>query len=201
MNKIYGLILLLAFTLQLKATETLIEAKGAYLYLTHHKMREIYGPVGQYGLETSISLWRSWYLWASGDVFHNDGKSLGFHQSTDITVVPVGFGIKYLRPINERFDWYAGIGPQYSYLHIHNHSSYVTQHIDKWGWGAIGKGGFLLNLYKGIFLDIFGQYSYLNIHFNNSLQGKVSAHDAHLSGWLFGGAIGYRFGSNCCNNE
>jgi hypothetical protein len=198
MKKIYCLIFSLASFFQLSAVETLLEAKGACFYPTNHTIRKIYGVGGEYGLEGSVSFSRNFYAWASGDVLYQHGHSLGSDQSTYLTLVPIAAGIKYLYPLHCKVDFYAGAGPQYSYMNISNHSNYVTRHIRKWGWGGIGKAGFLFDMYQGIFLDVFAQYSYLRIPFHNSLNGQVTPNNIHLSGWQFGGAIGYRFGSSDC---
>lgn len=197
-KKKYALLLMAAgffFTSKLLGTAVLVEAQAAYYQPTGHEFRAIYSGSVIYGLELSVQSWRGLYAWASSSVLTKSGHSLGFGNSTHLTFVPLGIGLKYLWRV-KFIDFYLGGGVLPTHLHIHNHSQYVVQKISKWGCGGIAKAGALFNLPNAFFIDVFTNYSYLKISNHNSRHGTITPHSADLSGFSFGGGIGYRWGSS-----
>ncbi len=188
---ILGFIILMS---PLRATDAFIEGKAAYFYPTDHQFRKIYSGGGIYGLELTCQAWRHLYAWASADCFYQTGKSIGEKDSTHITFVPLGQGLKYLFPVSF-VDIYVGAGILETWAHIKDHSRYVIRSNTKWGIGGIAKIGALFNINKHFFIDVFTNYSYTKIDFHKTNHGSVIRHDADLSGFWFGGALGYRFGS------
>jgi hypothetical protein len=180
-------------TSKLLGTDVLVEAQAGYYYPTNHKFREIYSGSGIYGLEVSVQSWRSLYAWVSGSVFAKSGHSIGLRNSTHIVFVPIGVGLKYLWKVNF-VDLYLGAGVLPTYLHIHDHSPYVVQKSSKWGCGGIAKVGAIFNLPKSFFIDVFTSYSYIKISDHDTRHHTIYPSSANLSGFTFGGAIGYRFG-------
>lgn len=172
----------------------LVEAKAGYFYPTNSRFRKIYHQGGGiYGFEVSCQAWKGLYGWASGNYFTQSGHSFGQRSHTDITLVPLAAGLKYLFTINAILDLYIGAGILTTYLHMHDHSHFVIQSVSKWGVGGIWKAGAILNVYKRLFIDIFADYSYMHIPFHNTHHGKLVRHDVHASGVSAGGGIGYRF--------
>ncbi len=180
-------------TANLLGTDVLLEAQAAYYHPTNHEFREIYSGSGIYGLELSVQSWRGLYPWVSGSVFSKTGHSIGLENRTNITFVPIGIGLKYLWKVHF-VDLYLGAGVLPTYLHIHDHSAYVVKKRSKWGCGGIAKVGAIFNLPKSFFIDVFTDYSYIKISNHDSRHGTVHPHSANLSGFSFGGGVGYRFG-------
>lgn len=187
---------LFIFSTDLQAIDVFVEAKAAYFAPTDHKFRKIYSGGGIYGGEISCQTYRNLYGWISGDYFSKKGSSIGEHDSTRITIVPLGIGLKYLFPISCA-DLYLGAGVLGTYVHMKDHSPYVIHHISKWGVGGIAKAGAIFNFGENFFADLFTSYTYTEIGFHRTDDGKVTRNNAHLSGWAFGLGIGYRFG--CLN--
>lgn len=182
------------FTLSLFGIDCLLEAEAAYYYPTSDDFREIYSGSGIYGLELSVQSWRNLYPWISGNIFVQSSHSIGLKNNTEIFFIPIGVGLKYL--YNVKFgNLYLGAGALPTYLHIHDHSHFVTRTISKWGCGGIIKSGIIINLPKSFFLNIFTNYSYIKIPYHNTWHDLVYTNSANLSGLSFGGALGYRFGA------
>jgi hypothetical protein len=184
----------------LQATDVFVEAKAAYYRPTDDKFREIYSDSGIYGGEISCQAWRGLYGWASASCFHKGGHSIRMHDSTTITFVPLGFGLKYLFPVSF-VDLYVGAGMLNTYAHIEDDSHFVIHSHSKWGQGGIVKAGAIFNVNKHFFVDLFSDYSFMKIDFHNTDHEKVVRHDADLSGWSIGAGVGYRFGYNAQRNK
>ena len=183
------------------AVDVPVEFKAAYFYPTSRSFREIYpsgGPI--YGVELSCQAWKRLYPWFSANYFSKSGHSIiegvpdSLRSHTKIQFVPLGLGLKYVYEINRTLDLYIGLGALATYLHMKDEAPYVIQTSSKWGAGGIGKVGAFLNFYKAFFLDIAIDYSYMKVHFHSPGGDTITRQTADLSGFSFGGGIGYRFG-------
>lgn len=171
----------------------LLEAKAGFFVPTSHLFRKIYGIGGGiYGLEFSIESRKNLYAWTSFNYFTKSGHSQGSHNKTSLSFIPIAFGFKYIFPFCN-WDIYLAAGALATYLHINDHSSFVIRPLNKWGVGGIAKFGALWNITDWIFLDFFGDYSYMKIDFHNTRGGTLVRHDANISGFSFGGGFGFRF--------
>jgi hypothetical protein len=189
-------ILLLSSSSQLPAVggiDVLAEAKAGYFCPTSGRFREIYSGGGIYGFEVSCEAYKGLYPWVSGSYFSQSGRSIGLKNRTIITFVPIGYGLKYVYSWNKYLDVYTGLGGLFTYLHMRDHSRFVIPSISKWGFGGIVKFGFLVNATNRFFFDLYTDYSFLEIDFHNTHHGKLVRHNADLSGFSFGGGVGYRF--------
>jgi len=187
-NLSIGVITLVSFS-SLHAAEVLTEIRAAYFHPTDSRFQDIYSGGGQYSIETSVQTGcKQLYPWAGVGYFHKSGCSIleipgitSEGDSTHITIVPIGLGLKYLFPIDCICPRpYLGAGVLFSYVHIHNDCSFITQAQSDWGIGGIIKAGFFSDITHCVFLDLFVDYSYMKVDFN-------------LSGFTIGGGIGYRF--------
>ncbi len=178
------------------ATDTLIEAKGAFYYPTSSRFQDIYSNAGMFGAEASFRTLGQLYTWTSGSFLIKTGHSIGLRDRTRIAFYPFGLGIKYLFPV-KHMDFYLGAGGLGAYMHIHDHSSGVIQRTCRWGGGGIVKGGVILNSSRNLhyFVDLFTDYSFLYVPVEK--HRGVITQTANLSGWSIGLGIGYRLGPKC----
>jgi outer membrane protein len=178
---------------QQEKKQLLIEAKVAAFIPTDQTFKKIYGSTGGiYGLEATFSLHACLSAWASADYFSQQGHSIGGDDPTQVTLVPLGLGLKYFFRV-KRVDFYLGAGLLGAYLHLHDHSPYVIQHLSKWGIGGVAKIGALYHLKEHLFVDVFTSYSHLNIDFHHTHHGEVICKAADLSHVSIGAGIGYCF--------
>lgn len=195
-KKFLSLLVFFVFTINLYATDILVEAKAAYFVPTDQKFRKIYSGGGIYGGEVTCQTYQNFYGWISADCFSKKGSSIGEHDSTKITIVPLGVGLKYLYPISCA-DLYLGAGVLGTYVHMKDDSPFVIHNISKWGLGGVAKAGAIFQLRENIFADLFTSYTYTKIDFHYTDHERVNRQNANLGGWAFGIGIGYRFG---CSN-
>jgi len=201
-----GLFLAALSVCGLQAKDVLVEAKGAYFYPTNSKFRHIYGNgVGLFGVEVTPEIWQRWYGFASVDWAATSGTSIGLGTYTSVTLLPIAAGVKYIYDINERWDWYVGLGGQGTWIQTRDHSSFVHHTISKWSWGGIIKTGFLINTDSKWFFDIFGSYCLMTSVGTDTKPfktGFITGGHADPSGFAGGIGIGYRFGCKdqprCC---
>ena len=184
--------LLLAAT-PLKAFDILTEVKGGYFYPTDKIFREIYSPNGIYGMEITTYAWDNYYIWIGADFFTNTGHSIGLEDPTSIYLVPLTFGLKYFYPVNRDVDLYAGLGFQGTYLKTIDDSPFVAHEVSNWDAGGIVKFGAILNMDKNFFIDLFTNYSYQKMDFQDTEGGFLEHFKVDLSGFTVGVGIGYRF--------
>lgn len=173
--------------------DVLVQAQAAYYYPTGERFRDIYSGSGLYSFETSIKTAGNLYTWISSGFFTTSGHSLGLGNSTHITMVPVGLGLKYFWKV-KCTDVYAAVGVLPTYLHLHDSSDFVVQTTSKWGLGGVARIGALFDLPHSFYLDVFASYSVINVPNDNTDGGAVYPNSANLNGAAVGIGLGYRYG-------
>lgn len=184
---------LFIFFSHLSAEDIFLESKASYFVPTDHKFRKIYSAGGLFGGEITSKACKNLFGWVSGEYFTKTGSSIGEQNHTKITIVPLGIGLKYFFSM-KCADLYIGGGVQRTYMHIKDSSPYVIHHISKWGFGSLAKIGAIVKLGDHFFADFFTSYTYTKIDFHYTDHGKVTRHNANLSGWAFGLGFGYSLG-------
>ncbi len=98
----------------------------------------------------------------------SDSQSFNLcHNSTNLDLIPVYFGIKYFYPIACCTSVYVGGGGCYSFLRIKDHSRFVHKHIRKEEWGGVVQAGVHYNLTECFYLCAFFDYFFQTFHFSN----------------------------------
>lgn len=190
-----SLVLFLAFA-DLFSRELLFEARASYFYPTASETRDTYGCTGLYSLESSYSFCSAIYGWSSVGYLYDSGKVKSDYEyqeekiDTSMTYVPLATGLKYIGCLN-CFRPYLGAGLLVSYLHTKDDSPFVVQVRNKWGVGAVAKAGVLYDFFHCFFIDMFLDYYWMKINFNDT--DKTSGTQADISGLSLGAGIGYRF--------
>jgi outer membrane protein W len=175
-----------------------VEFKTGYFFFSNSKMRKTYDKGGlDIQLCASYPFWsmtRRWSLSAYGAVeyFQRSGKSISGHEKTSIWSVPVNIGLKPVYAIQANLQYYFAIGPRYFYIHQHNHSPYVSKNASRNGIGFFVNTGFNYFLAEHLVIDVFGEYSYAQVHFHSRKSG-VYTKNMQVGGFTFGGGIGYKF--------
>jgi hypothetical protein len=171
----------------------LLEAKGSVFVPTNDTFRHIYHTGGIFDLELTFQIYEGLFGWGSGGVFFKKGHSIGECDPTCAIIVPIGAGLKYLWNF-DLGDLYLGAGVLGVDLHTKDGSPFVIPHRHKWGVGGIVKAGFLFDLPRSFFADLFTDYSFAKVHFCcNEFTCGVVSQPANVSGWGLGLGFGYRF--------
>jgi len=171
----------------------ILEFKGEYFLPSNITFKQIYSNGGgAYGAQATMQLNDKFYGFVSADFFNKNGQSIGFCSPTKINMVNIGIGLEYFVPFSYG-DLYAGLGILPTKLNIIDCSPFVVQNQTKWGYGGIAKLGAYLDLSKSFVLDLFFDYSFVNIKFNCCPTPITQANIVQLNGCWFGAGIGYRF--------
>ncbi len=187
-------LLFLLLALRLSALEVLTEARVAYFIPTDAQFRSNYGEDGIISsIETSFHARKDLYPWINISYYGNAAHpSIGGGKKSHIYYIPIGAGLKYLH-FFDHLGFYAGVGVLPAYVHIQNNSPDLFRTQKNWGCGGVGKIGFIADRLWNCFLDLFAEYSYIKIPFQNN--PKNTLHPANLTNFSIGGAIGYHFGA------
>jgi hypothetical protein len=187
-------IVALAFiTTSLNAYDVLVEGKGNCFISTNDSFQDIYGKaVGGGGFEITAGEYKNIYGFMSIDAFHKKGSTPCFCSETTATFVEIALGLKYFVPFNYG-DFYIGLGVLPTYLKTKDCSPFVVPTLSKWGCGGIAKVGVYFALPKSFIVDIFVNYSFVNINYDCCFNGCTQTHPAKLNGVIVGAGLGYRF--------
>lgn len=174
----------------------LVELKGAYVLPAAHTFRDIYHNAGSFSAEVTGQLKNHrgcpWFGFASVGVIPLKGKSVGFCTETHATIVPLAAGLKYFFDYNPG-DLYVGLGVLGAHLKTKDDSSYVISPRSKWGVGGVAKIGFIFDLPRSLFIDLFSDYAFVKVKFPHKFECGVQSHKANISHWSLGLGLGYRF--------
>ena len=182
------------------ARDVILEFKAAYFLPTDSVFKQIYhNGSALYGPEVTVQLCnnKNWYGFASIDYFQKKGHSIGLCDSTKVSLLPLGIGLKYFVPtFCDRFDFYLGLGFQPVYVRTKNCVECVSTKQSRWGFGGIAKAGTYWYLPHNFVIDLFVDYSFVKVGCKNSCQpcsGTIIPRKADISGAIFGLGLGYRF--------
>ncbi len=195
LSLIAGVVCCLASSLS--ALECFVEARTAYFLPTGHRLKKIYGGGALYGVELDVQAYKQLYGWANLGYFGRSGRTLLDRDRTWLNMVPMSVGFKF---IYNQHEWapawspYVAVGAEATYLNVHSRSKFLVHSESDWGFGGVFKGGVMIHPATSHWLlDVYAEYSHMKVDMDRSHGKRVSIHRADLSGYLFGGALGYRF--------
>jgi len=137
--------------------------------------------------EVNVGLCKDVFAWASLAGLKKSGHSIGLENSTKITLLPIGFGLKYFYLVDcMNFDIYGGGGPVATYLKTNDFSPYVVQKHAKWAFGGVLKAGAMFPITDCLLIDLFADFSFVNMNFCASTNPQLYCRDAKLNGLFVG---------------
>jgi len=173
------------------------EFRVAYFSPNQKKLRRIYSTGWvDYQLELSYRLCDNWRIWAGVNGFSRRGESIGFHNVTRLTVVPVNVGVRYLFDLGCYTKLYLGVAGCYSTLNIRDHSHFVRGHTRKRQWGALYEIGLYYDLTDCYYMSLFADYYDQRFHIRRSHDHEdyfVKKHSLDMSGYKIGFGWGAHF--------
>lgn len=140
-------------------------------------VEDIYGrSQACYALEVSKAFHERYEIWVNLDRLSADGQTSYGQKSTSYSQSNVSTGGKYLFPIHQKAHFYIGLGVNAAFVNIYNDSDYVKRSVRKQGIGGVTKTGFYIESNKDFFIDVFVDYLYQQIKFEDKKQlGGVKA--------------------------
>ncbi len=165
----------------------------AYFRPKKARFRAIYGSsLLNYRLSTQVQLYEGLFALFDANFLHKKGTALGGKERTDLTLVPVDFGLKYYIPGTDFGALYLKAAAEVTGTFIDNHTPLVEDIRCSAAGGVVGAGLFFSFGKRHSFsMDLFADYSFVSLH----PFGKVGAEgeEIDIGGWIFGGGIGYKF--------
>ncbi len=172
-----------------------IDVKTGYFFFADLPMRNLYK---EGGIDVQISgaypLIPYLNIYGSVEYLEKSGRSRNGNERTSIWEVPLSIGLQPNFLISSKLDlrYYFTLGPRYIFAYVHNCSHYVPRHMHSKGLGLFVNTGFIFNVYHGLTIDIFGEYSYKRLRFS-SHKPFTQGHTVNVGGALLGLGIGYSF--------
>jgi len=175
----------------LLAFEDILEFRVSYCGFQNSTASDIYGNA--LGLEIeNIFKMKKYSLWINFNYVSEKGSSLNVHNRTHLYLSTLSFGPKVFFPIKtSKVNFYLGAGLTGAYVHVKDDTDYLPSTTRKWSVGCVGKTGFLVNLHKSIFLDLFFDYYYQPTPTRKS--SSLSQRYLNLGGYHTGVGMGYLF--------
>lgn len=172
-----------------------IEGRFAAFFPLDSKVCKIYNDaLPSVEVEASMGIWNCLQGFFNASYVWNEGRSIGLNDKTNLELIPLAFGLKWVQPIMCDIDAYLGAGATYSFLRIKDHSPFVHEHVRKEEWGGTVKAGFIWHYTSCIFLEGFVDYYYTKFKFHTTnSEPFVYRHDADLSAVKLGFGLGYSF--------
>jgi hypothetical protein len=169
----------------------LAEFKMGYFRPGDKVLRHIYNEgLLDLQLTSSFRVWKPLYIYGAVEYISAEGRSIGGHEKTHLRLVPLSLGVQYILPITFDCKYYLTVGPRLFFFHQKNHSRGVPSTVNKWGCGGFVNTGFMYYLSHHIIIDVFGEYSYMRMHFE-SHRKNVSGNTLQVGGLTLGAGIGY----------
>ncbi|MBA2368158.1 MAG: hypothetical protein H0V82_03935 [Candidatus Protochlamydia sp.] len=174
--KFYCLLIILCLPFTLLATEWTTEVRGAGYRLSSKQVKNIYAENWtDYQVEASQRLCRYFDFWvgvnwaSKRSRLHRDDYYLYSRERTQIFVLPLSAGYKFIYPLCNCLDFYLGGGICYTFLKIRNGSidstcgpergeSFYKKWIKKDDVGGVAKLGIRWSMGSDTFLDVFVDY-------------------------------------------
>ncbi|GMU18885.1 MAG: hypothetical protein AMXMBFR12_00770 [Candidatus Babeliales bacterium] len=131
-----------------------------------HLFRNIYQNGGiEYEGELNYEYMPGNTIWFNANSFERRGLTEN-NEETKIQLHPVSAGIKQLIPFASCLNLYLGAGSCCTFMQVKGKSLFLDERDHKHSWGFVGKSGILVLLSQSIFVDIFADYYYTEITFD-----------------------------------
>lgn len=135
-----------------------IETRYSSFWPSEGVFKEIYGQEYMFGGTIDIKIWKAINLWFSASQYNKIGNLSLSKRETEITISPIIAGIKFMSAGKSAKSYIAiGIG-DYKYKEIS-----PLGEVDQREQGYIGELGVLVKIIRGLFINIFGSFSYCEV--------------------------------------
>lgn len=171
------------------------EVKAGYFFFASHSMRKVYNQ-GGFDIQVSGAYPMNDYcrIYASAEYLEKSGHSVNAHDKTSFWAIPFSLGLQPVFKLCKFYpiSYYFTIGPRYYLTKAHNDTSYVSSNMHANGFGGFFNTGFMTQLKKDLFIDLFGELSYAYLKYSSSITNS-DGHKAQVGGLTFGLGLVYTF--------
>jgi len=176
-----------------QSTPPSIDVKVGYFFFTDSTMNDVYSNAGiDVQLAGSYPIWRYVSIYGAVEFFEKNGYSTTFNDKAWVYGIPLSLGIKVDFNLKEKPTVYAAFGPRYSFIQSRANSSFVPYEANSGGIGLFALAGLYFRIQPHYFLNLFGEYSYIPVHFK-TVPTNVYGSDVDAGGFTFGGGLTYKF--------
>lgn len=134
---------------------------AAFWPLMSGRFREIYGDVTpNYQIEAGFTFRDCYQVWVNFDWIYKRGHSHSLHDSTTLNIGNLSIGLSLLHHFSKSFTAYAGLGPSFGRINVHNTFTHIHRNETKYPVGLAVKSGLLYHFNCRYFVDIFVDYLY-----------------------------------------
>lgn len=171
------------------------EFKASYYHFNSCRIKDVYGSgAALVQGELNYLVCRNVILFADAGYMTTTGqRDRRCSYRPHLQIVPFTFGGKFAFPF-ECGNVYLGGGFRPMVLNIHNGSNYKESHVHRTEYGGVimGGGNFFWNRFV---LNPFVEYNFNKSNFHHHRRHEHYHHrrKLDLSGWAFGGGVGYTF--------
>lgn len=140
----------------------------------------------------SVPIWRQLYAFTELDYMKKRGHSLGKREKTEILLLPLSFGARWIQPITPWLDLYPTLGGRYTWGWTYNHSTFVRKKISSGAFGVVGGVGAILYPYAFFVIDAKVSYNYCKFKAPRAV-GGLQGEPLQVGGLSVLGEVGCQF--------
>jgi hypothetical protein len=189
-----------------------VALKQGYFVPQNKTLRTIFdgcGSKGGYFVEGALryNVWKCLYVEMNASYFGHKGRALvsttsdteesnnsccTYGECIKFKMPTFGAGLKYYFWFSDRTSFFVGAGLKGFFARIENDSPYVPHNDNQSSIGAFVHAGFLFDVYKGLSLELFGDYlgSRLKCPWQNT---SSTRYKLDVSGFACGIGLDYCF--------
>jgi hypothetical protein len=178
--KLFMAALMSLFLMNISAYATYVEVKVLYFQPTEQAFKDIYSGGMSYGGEINIDIHNGLSLWVGAEYFSKKGMLTFTKEETEIQIIPIYGGIKYIFP-GKKINPYVGIGVGY---YQYKESNPIGE-VKEGKIGYVAQAGLLLRLSGPVLVDLQVGYNMCKI--------KPQEIEANIGGLKAGIGLGFSF--------
>ena len=149
-------------------SENTLEFRSAAFFHQSKKFRHVYDPISvDYQLDGTLALSPSFELWVEFDYTTKSKKKECYY--TKIKLTNCSLGLQYVHRFFPKLEGYIGTGVSLVRANLHNRSCCSDEWENKTAWGSLSKVGVRYWVTDNLFLDVFTDYLYQEVHFKKSV--------------------------------
>ena len=138
-----------------------LKVRVAAFWPTSERFTEVYGnSMPSYQIEAAGTIYKCYQGWVNFDWVYKKGRSDHLKYGTVLNIGALSFGVSLPYQFTDKFSVYAGIGPSFGYIAVHNRHTRQYKNENKYAVGVVVKSGLIYNITCRYFVDFFFDYLY-----------------------------------------